>query len=73
MGIAGIFAGWHSSNRETGRQHRWHVFGRMYRSVYAPGQQRLLDLLGEQAFAAYFRERPVANEISSRADDFEPD
>jgi hypothetical protein len=45
----------------------------MYRSIYAPGQQRLLDLLGEQAFAAYFRERPVANEISSRTDDFEPD
>jgi hypothetical protein len=45
----------------------------MHRSVYAPGQQRLLDLLGEKAFAAYFHERPVANEISSRADDFEPE
>jgi hypothetical protein len=60
-----------ASDREPRRQHGRHVLGRMHREVDARREQRLLDLLGEQALAADLRQRrsrimsPLVRMISS--------
>ena len=50
------------------RQRRRHVLGRMDRKIDSAGQQRVLDLLGEQAFAAGFGQRPVLDAVARSAD-----
>src|SRR5262249_53903282 len=50
-------------------QYGRHVFCRMHREVHAPVEERLLDLLGEQAFAALLRQRPVLNRVAGGPDD----
>ena len=45
----------------------------MHREIDAPVEQRLLDLLCKQAFAALFRQRPILNGIAAGANDDELD
>ena len=45
----------------------------MHREVDGAGEQRLLDLLGEQALAAGLRQRPVLDRVAGGADDLELD
>ena len=45
----------------------------MHGEIDAAVEQRLLDLLGEQALAAHFRQRPVLDGIARGADDDEFD
>ena len=45
----------------------------MHREVDRAGEQRLLDLLGEQALAADLRQRPVADHVAGGADDLDLD
>ncbi len=53
-----------SPSRQRGR----HVLRRMHRDIDAAVEQRLLDLLGEQALAAGFRERPVLDTVAAGRD-----
>jgi hypothetical protein len=66
--VAGIFARQHCGDDQTRRQHRRHVLGRMHREVDIAGCERLLDLLGEEALAAEFRQRPVADGVAGGPD-----
>ena len=50
------------------RQHRLHVLQRMHREVDAAVEQRLLDLLGEQALAADLGEQAGLHAVAGRAD-----
>jgi hypothetical protein len=45
----------------------------MHGKVDGAGKQRLLDLLGEQALAAFLGERPVADHVARGADRLERD
>ena len=45
----------------------------MHREVDRTCEQCILDLLGEEAFAAHLRQRPVANHVAGGADDLELD
>ena len=45
----------------------------MHGEVDGAGDERLLDLLGEQALAAGLRQRPVADDVAAGADDLELD
>ena len=69
--IARIFALKARRQHQPLRQHRRHVFCRMHRKIDAPGQQGLLDLFREQAFAALLRQRPVLDDVAGRPDDDE--
>jgi hypothetical protein len=40
----------------------------MHRKVDATGQQGLLDLFREQAFAALFRQSPILDDVAGRPD-----
>ncbi len=62
--VAGIFARQHRRDDETIRQYRRHVLGGMHGDVDLAGRQRLLDLLGEEPFAAEFRQRTVADGVA---------
>ena len=48
---------------------RRHVLHGMHGEVDVAGQQRLLDLLGEQALAADLGERPVLDAVAGGLDD----
>ena len=54
--IARIFTFETGRQYQPARQQRRHVFRRVHRKVDVAGQQRLLDLFGEQALAALFRQ-----------------
>jgi hypothetical protein len=45
----------------------------MHRQIDAAVQQCFLDLFGEQALAAHFRQRPVLDRVAGSADDDELD
>ena len=45
-----------------------HVLGRMHGDVDRAGKQRLVDLLGEQAFAAGLDQRPVGDAVAGGTD-----
>jgi hypothetical protein len=45
----------------------------MHRKIDRTGDERLLDLLGEEALAAGIGQRPVADRIARGADDLERD
>jgi len=53
---------------QPARQHRRHILRRMHRKVDATGQQGLLDLFREQAFAALFRQSPILDDVAGRPD-----
>ena len=72
-GIARILARQHRHDRKPRRQHGRHVLGRMHGEVDAAGEQRVLDLLGEQALAADLRQRAVADHVAAGADDLDAD
>ena len=59
----------HQPVRQEGR----HVLGRMHREVDAALEQRLLDLLGEQALAAGLGQRPVLDPVAGGADHLDLD
>ena len=71
--VARVLARQHRGDREPGRQHGRHVLGRMHRQLDRAGNERLLDLLGEQALAARLVQRSIANDVAGGADDFELD
>ena len=74
QGIARILAGQERGEHQAVRQHGLHVLGGMHGKIDRAGQQRLLDLLGEQALAAGVRQRPVLDRVAAGADglDFDP-
>ena len=45
----------------------------MHREIDRAGEQRLLDLLGEQALAAGLRQRPVLDAVAGGADHLDRD
>ncbi len=45
----------------------------MHREIDRSGQQRLLDLPGEQALAAGLAQRPIADQVAGGADHLERD
>ena len=49
-------------------QQRRHILRRMHREIDLAREQRLLDLLGEQALAAGFGQRPVLDAVAAGAD-----
>src|SRR5262249_14930948 len=55
------------------RQEGRHVFGGMHGKVDGAGEERLIELLGEQALAAFLSERPVADHVAGRVDRLECD
>ena len=57
--------GRHAGEHQPVRQHGRHVLGRMHREIDRAGEQRLLDLLGEQALAAGLRQRPVLDAVAA--------
>ena len=65
--IARILALQDRSDFETGGQHRRHVLHRMHGDVGRAGEQRLFDLLGEQALAAGIGKRPVLDSVARGA------
>ena len=67
-GVARILARQEGGELEPVRQHRRHVLGGMHGDVDAAGEQRLLDLLGEQALAAGLRQRPVLDAVAAGRD-----
>ena len=73
QGVADIGARQEARERQALRQEGRHVLGRVNREIDPAVDQRLLDLLGEQAFAAEIGERPVAHEIARGADDHDLD
>ena len=58
---------------EPRREARLHVLQRMHRQVDPPVEQRLLDLLGEQALAADLGEQAVLHPVAGGADGDELD
>ena len=56
---------------QAGWQSRGHVLGGVHGDVDAPVEQRLLDLLGEEALAAGFRKRPVLDAVATGRDDLD--
>jgi hypothetical protein len=72
-GVARVLARQERRQHEAARQRGRHVLRRMHREVDGPRQQRLLDLFGEQPFAAGFRQRPVLDAVAAGADHFDRD
>jgi hypothetical protein len=71
--VARVLALEASGQREPRLREGRHVLGRMHRKVDAGAEQRLLDLLGKQALAADFGQRPVLDGVARGADDDELD
>ena len=72
-GVARVLARQECRQHQASRQHGRHVLRGMHGEIDGTGEQRLLDLLGEKAFAAGFRQRPVLDHVAAGADDFDLD
>ena len=68
-GVARILALEDGGDGEALRQDRRHVLHRMHGEVDVAGEQRLLQLLGEQPLAAGLDQRPVGDPVAGRLDD----
>jgi hypothetical protein len=66
--VAHILARQTRGKHQPVRQHRRHVLGGMHREVDRTAEQRLLDLLGEQALAARLAQRAILDAIARGAD-----
>ena len=62
-----------SNENQSLWQHGRHVLRRMHRNVDSSIQQGLLDLLGEQAFAALLRQWPILDRVPGCTNDDELD
>ncbi len=71
--VAGIRPRQRGRHGEAVRQHRRHVLGAVYRDVDLVAQQRVLQLLDEEALAADLRQRRLLQAIAGGADDHEID
>ena len=66
--VARILARQERGDHQPGRQRRRHVLHAVHGDIDAPRQQRLLDLLDEQALAAGFGQRPVLDRVAGGPD-----
>ena len=66
--VARVLARQAARDREAGRQQRRHVLQRMDGEVDRAGEQRLLDLLGEEPLAALVGERARRGTVAAGAD-----
>ena len=69
--VAHVLAFEEAGDRHALGHERRQILGRMHRGVDPPGEQGGVDLLGEEALAAGFRERPVLDDVAAGADDLE--
>ncbi len=67
--IPRILALEHGAHLEAIGQHGRHVFAAVHREVDLAAQERVLDLLDEEALAPDFGERPLLQAIARRLDD----
>ena len=67
--VARILARQRRGEDDRLRQPRRQVLDRMHRQIDPPVQQRLVDLLGEQALAADLGQRPVEDPVAGGLDD----
>ena len=66
--VARVVACQHTRNRQPLREPSLQILQGMHRQINLPGDQRLLDLLDEQALAADLGEQPVLHPVAGRAD-----
>jgi hypothetical protein len=66
--VAGVFALCNATEMEPTRKFGWHVFERMHREVGAPLDERLFDLLDENALATNFAQSAILNAIPGGGD-----
>ena len=67
-----IFAFQHPGNRQALGQDGRHVLAAVHGQIDLPAQQRVLDFLHEQPFAADVRQRRFLKPIARRMDDLDP-
>ncbi len=68
-GIPAVFPGRHRPQHQALRHFRRHILEAVHRQVHLPRQERLFDLLDEQALAADLGQGDVLNLIPGGLDD----